>query len=122
VRNLPGFSDLYIEHEPRWHVVVAFTRPPPADEVIALAPRTIRDRIVLRTATRTAAQINADLEAIAEAFRAGGFDFTGGYDPKAQRFDMTVATESDRKRALASIPPRIRSDVGVKVGPLPVPE
>lgn len=48
VRNLPGFSDIYIEHFPRWHVVVAFTRPPPADKVIALAPRTIRDRIVIR--------------------------------------------------------------------------
>lgn len=122
VRNLPGYSELYIEHNPHWHVVVAFTEPPARDKVIALAPRTIQDRIILRTATRTAAQINADLAAIAQAFRSGGFDFTGAYDPKAQRFDMTVATELDRKRALSLIPPRIRSDVDVKVGPLPVPE
>ncbi len=122
VRALPGFSDLYIEHQPSWHVVVAFTRPPPLEQVKALASPVIRDRITFRTAKRTQAQISADLEAIAEAFRGGGFDFTGGYDVKTQRFDMTVASKADRQRAVGVIPSRLRADVDVKVGPLPVPE
>lgn len=123
VRELPGFSDLYIEHEPSWHVVVAFAgKPPPLEQVKALASPVIRDRIIIRTASRTQAQITADLETIAEAFRGGGLGFAGGYDVRAQRFDMTVATQADRRRALALVPPSLRGDVDVTVGSLPVPE
>ena len=122
VRNLPGFSDLYIEHEPSWHVVVAFTRPPDRDEVIALAPKTIRDRIVVRTATRTAPQISADLDAITAAVNKLKIDYTGGYDPKTQRFNIMVGAPTAVERVRAALPDSVRADTDVTVGALPVPE
>lgn len=122
VRNLPGFSDLYIEHVPSWHVVVAFTRPPDLDEVIALAPKTIRDRIVLRAATRTASQISSDLDAIAAAVNKLTIDYTGGYDPKTQRFHVMVGDAAQVERVLAVLPASVRQDTDVRVGALPVPE
>ena len=122
VRNLPGFSDLYIEHVPRWHVVVAFTEPPSPDKVIALAPRTIRDRIFIRTAKRTQKQIGADLEAITVAVNRLGIDYTGGYDPKTQRFHVMVGAPAMVQRVRAVLPNSVRTDTDIKVGALPVPE
>ena len=122
VRNLPGFSDLYIEHDPHWHVVVAFTQPPARDKVIALAPKTIRDRIVVRTATRTASQVNRALEAITASVNRLKIDYTGGYDPRTQRFHVTVGGPAMVERVQAVLPDSARADTDIKVGALPVPE
>ncbi len=122
VREMPGFSDLYIEHVPRWHIVVAFTQPPSREKVIALAPKTIRDRIIVRTATRTASQISADLDAITAAVNRLKLDYTGGYDPKSQRFHIMVGAPAMVERVRAVLPNSIRADTDIKVGALPVPE
>ena len=123
VRQLPGYSDLYIEHEPTWHVVVAFTAPPPPRErIVALAPPAIKNRILVRTATRTRAEIEAALDSLASAMRATGLDWTGGYDVKTQRFEVKVASPAHVERIRSAIPPALRADVDVTVGPLPVPE
>lgn len=123
VRELPGFSDLYIEHEPIWHVVVAFTPPPPPRErIVALAPAPIRDRILVLAAKRTAAEITAANEAIVTALNRTGVDYTGGYDPKTQRFEVKVASPEQVERMRAAIPHGLRADTDVVVGPLPVPE
>ena len=124
VRQLPGYSDLYIEHEPTWHVVVAFTAPPPPREGDrrAGASRRSANRILVRTATRTRAEIEAALDALASAMRATGLDWTGGYDVKTQRFEVKVASPAHVERIRSAIPPALRADVDVTVGPLPVPE
>ncbi len=123
VRQMPGFSDIYIEHEPTWHVVVAFTAPPPPRaQIVKLAPLAIRERIIVRTAKRTQAQINADLDALAASLRQTGIEFGGGHSPKTQRFEIKVGSQAHVERIRAAIPPRLRPDIDVVVGPLPVPE
>lgn len=123
VRQMPGYSELYIEHEPTWHVVVTFTSPPPPREHIAkLAPPAIRDRIIVRTARRTQAEIHAALDELASALRATGLKWGGGYNVKTQRFEIKVASEAHVERMRSAVPPRLRPDVDVIVGPLPVPE
>lgn len=123
VRQMPGFSDIFIEHEPTWHVVVAFTSPlPPRDHIVKLAPSAIRDRIIVRTAKRTRAEIDAALDQLAPALRAAGLPWGGGYDVKTQRFEIKVASPAYVERVRSAVPPALRSDVDVTVGPLPVPE
>mgnify|MGYP000167919524 CR=1 FL=1 len=123
VRQMPGFSDIYIEHEPTWHVVVAFTDPPPPREAIAkLAPPAIRDRIIVRTAKRTRAEINAALDSLSSALRAAGLTWGGGYDVKTQRFEVMVTSQAHVERIRAAIPPDLRDDTDVLVRALPVPE
>ncbi len=123
VRQMPGYSELYIENEPTWHVVVAFTSPPPPrEQIVKLAPPAIRDRIIVRTAKRTQAEIKAALDELASALRATGFEWGGGYDVKTQRFEIKVASPAHVERIRSAVPPRLRSDVYVIVGPLPVPE
>lgn len=123
VRQLPGFSEIYIEHEPTWHVVVAFTAPPPPrEQIIALAPPPIRERILIRTAKRTRAEINAALDALALALRKTGVKWGGGYDPKTQRFEVKVESPEHVERMRAAVPPELRDDTDIVVGPLPVPE
>lgn len=123
VRQMPGFSDIYIEHEPTWHVVVAFTDPPPPREAIAkLAPPAIRDRIIVRTAKRTRAEINAALDSLSSALRAAGLTWGGGYDVKTQRFEVMATSQAHVERIRAAIPPDLRDDTDVLVRALPVPE
>lgn len=123
VRQMPGFSDLYIEHEPTWHVVVAFTSPPPPrEQIVKLAPPAIRDRILVRRAKRTQAEINADLEALAASLRRTGIEFGGGHSPKTQRFEIKVGSQAHVERIRAAIPLELRADTDVVVGALPVPE
>jgi len=122
VRQMPGFSDIYIEHEPTWHVVVAFTAPPPREAIVKLAPAAIRDRIIVRTAKRTQAEINAALDELASALRAAGLAWGGGYDVKTQRFEVMVTSQAHVERIRAAIPPNLRDDTDVVVRALPVPE
>ena len=123
VRQMPGFSDLHIQHEPTWHVVVAFTQPPPPRaRIVALAPPAIRDRVVVRTAKRTSGQISAAMDALAAAVRTTGVDWTGGYSPVTQRFTVTVGTPANVERVRAVVPREILGDTDVVVGLLPVPE
>lgn len=123
VRQMPGYSDLYIEHEPTWHVVVAFTPPPPGrEQIAALAPPAIRDRILVRTAKRTRAEIEADLEALAASLRRTGIQFGGGHSHKTQRFEIKVASQAHVERIRTAIPTELRQDVDIVVGALPVPE
>ena len=123
VRQMPGFSYIYIEHEPTWHVVAAFTAPPPPREhIVKLAPPAIRDRIIVRTAKRSQAEIHAALDVLAPALRATGLNWGGGYDVKTQRFEIRVASPAHVERVRAAIPPRLRPDVDVTVGALSVPE
>lgn len=123
VRRLPGFSELYIEHEPTWHVVVSFAEPvPPRGQIAALAPPAIRDRILVRPAKRTAAQIAAANEAIVAALNRTGIEYTGGYSPKTERFTVTVGSPEHVQPMLAAVPSEYRGDTDVVVGLLPVPE
>jgi len=123
VRQMPGFSDIYIEHEPTWHVVVAFTAPPPPRErIVALAPPPIRDRIIVRTARRTRAEIDSALDSLASALRGTGLEWGGGYDVKTQRFEVMVTLPEQVERVRAAIPPNLRDDTDVVVRALPVPE
>jgi hypothetical protein len=123
MRQMPGFSDIYIEHEPTWHVVVAFTAPPPPRErIIALAPSAIRDRIIVRTAKRAQAEIHAALDALASALRAAGVEWGGGYDVKTQRFEIKVASPAHVERVRAAIPAELHGEVDVIVGALAMPQ
>jgi hypothetical protein len=103
--------------------VVAFTAPPPPrDKIVALAPQPIRDRILVRTANWTRAEIDAGLDSLASALRATGLAWGGGYDVKTQRFEVMVTSPQQVERIRAAIPADLRNEVDVVVGALPVPE
>ena len=74
------------------------------------------------TAKRTQAQIGADLEATTVAVNRLGIDYTGGYDPKTQRFHIMVGAPAAVERVRAVLPDSVRADTDIKVGALPVPE
>lgn len=123
VRQMPGFSDIYIEHEPTWHVVVAFTAPPPPREAITkLAPPAIRDRVIVRTTKRTRAEIDAAFDSLASALRGTGLAWGGGYDVKTQRFEVMVTSPEQVERVRAAIPAELRNELDVVASALPVPE
>ena len=93
VGRVPGYSDHWIEHQPRYHVVATFTRPPRLSEVQRLAPREIRDRIEIRAAKRTREEIAVMRDDIARRLQTGRLTgWSSGYTPKTQCFEITVAS------------------------------
>ena len=122
VGRLPGFSDLWIEHQPRYRVVATFTRPPLLSEVQRLAPREIRDRIETRTAKRTREEIALMRHNIARRLQTSGLTgWSSGYNPKTQCFEITVATVTTLKRVLAVLSSEQLIDADVRVGSVPQP-
>lgn len=120
VHRLPSFSALWVDHWPRWHVVVAFTQPPPLRDIQRLAPAEIRDQVSICIAKRTAPEIMAASDRMATALRRDRSPWSGGYNAKTQRFEITVAKAEDVERARLLLPPDIRADAEIRVGDQPV--
>ena len=122
VGRVPGYSDLWIEHQPSYHVVATFTRPPPLSEVQGLAPHQVRDRIEIRAAKRTRREIALMRDDIARRLRDGGLTgWTSGYNPKTQCFEITVASVAAVTRVRAMLTAEQLIDADVRVGPVPQP-
>jgi hypothetical protein len=120
VNREPGFSDLWIQHQPRYHVVVAFTRRPPLSEVQRLAPPDLRDRIEVRTAKRSRDEIAILRDAIASRLQTGGLaGWSSGYNPKTQCFEITVASNAAIARVRSLLTPEQLLDADLRIGPIP---
>jgi hypothetical protein len=122
VNQLPGYSGLWIQHQPRYHVVATFTRPPPLGEVQRLAPRQIRDRIEVRTAKRSREEIAGLRDDIAKRLQAGRLmGWSGGYNPKTQCFEISVASPAAVAQVRELLTPEQLVDADIRVGPIPQP-
>lgn len=119
---LPGFSDLWIEHEPRYAVVVAFKGAAPKAEVLRRADPKLRPFLEFREAKRDKAAIDRDLDRLIAAFRDAPVQWAGGYDVKTGRFGFDFATEAGADWARARVPDDLKADVDVRMGPVPTIE
>jgi hypothetical protein len=116
VSRVPGYSYLWIEHQPRYHVVATFTRPPPLSEVQRLAPAEIRDRIEVRSAKRSRDEIAILRDAIARRLQTGGLTGWGsGYNPKTQCFEISVASDAAIAQVRSLLTPEQLLDADLRV-------
>ncbi len=117
---MPGYTALWIQHQPRYHVVATFTRPPPLSEVQRLAPPEIRDRIEVRTAKRSRDEIAILRDAIARRLQSGGLTgWSSGYNPKTQCFEISVASDAAIAQVRSLLTPEQLLDADLRVGPIP---
>jgi hypothetical protein len=116
----PGFSAIWIEHEPKYAVVIALK--PPADEaaVLARADPALRPHLVFRTADRTAAEIERDSDRLLAALRPLRAGWSGGYDVSRGRFVFTFGSAAVVAEAQRLIPSDLSDDVELEIGSVPV--
>ncbi|GLR47243.1 hypothetical protein GCM10007925_09540 [Sphingomonas astaxanthinifaciens DSM 22298] len=120
VVRLPGYSDHWVEHVPRYTFVVAFTRPPSLAEIQRLAPPEIRDRIAVRTAKRSQEEIGRARDLITERLRAARIgSWSSGYNPVSQCFEIGVESAARIEQVRALLPADVLVDADFRVqGPL----
>ena len=116
-----GFSSIWIEHEPRYEVVLAFKGEPDREAVFARAHPSLRPHIRFRSAKRDQAEIERDGDRIIAAFRKLPVAWAGGYDVRTEKFDFRVATPEGRAVAERNLPDDLKNDVTLQVGGVPVP-
>lgn len=120
--NDPAFSEIWIEHAPVFKVVFAFADGRDRKSLLESLPPRLRKYAQLRTVPRSRSQIRAALLEIEKAFKAAGIEFGGGFDPITGKFDMVVEDTRAIRTVRDALPPTLRDDVSIRVGPLPRPE
>lgn len=117
----PGFSAIWIEHEPAYTVFLAFKEPPDKQAILARADPALRPHIVFRTASRTQAEIERDLDRVIGAMRGIPGEWAGGYDVKTGKFVYNVTSPAGVAFAERRLPPDLRGDVTFRLGSVPQP-
>ena len=118
---LPGFSTIWIRHEPEYAVVVDFKGAPDVDAVRARADPALRPFLVFRSVARSEADIERDMDRIIAAMRGGPRDWTAAYEVETGRFLFNAPAPATVAFAEKRLPPDLRKDVVFRVAPIPMP-
>lgn len=120
-RPLPGFSDIWIEHEGGYRVVVAFKGRADEAAVLERAHPELRPFIRFKAAERSRTEIERDLDRIIAVMRKAPGQWSGGYDPRTERFSINVTAPAAADHARARLPADIAEDSDIRVGGVPAP-
>ena len=118
---LPGYSDVWIRHEPTYAVVVNAKPPYDADDFLERAPAAIRGDIEFVEVRRDRIEIARDQDRIIAAFRPLGGAWSGGYEVQHDRFRFTVGAAGQLDAFRNAVPADLRDATIVEVGAQPVP-
>jgi hypothetical protein len=116
-----GFSQIWIDHEPRYSVVLAFKGPVEREAILALADPALRPFIEFRPASRTQAEIERDGDRLIAALRGMPGEWAGGYEVETERFVFTVGTPAAQAWAREHVPADLRGGVDFRIGSVPQP-
>lgn len=118
----PAYADIWIEHQPVYKVVIAFTDK--ADRQAfkeGLSPR-LRRYVQILPVTKSRKQRQRDLEELSAALRSAGVPFDGWFEGPRQRFSIGVTSAADLARAEGLVPPNLRAEVDLVVRRIAKPE
>ena len=111
-----AYSDIWIEHEPVFKVVIGFTdRNERAAFVQGLDPK-LRRHVQVRNVKRTRAEAEAAIDQLVAVLSGVGLNFDTSYKPQNGKFLITVADNGAAQNARDLVPTALRSDVEVRVG------
>lgn len=111
-----AYSDIWIEHEPVFKVVIGFTdRDERAAFVQGLDPK-LRRHVQVRNVKRTRAQAEAAVDQLVSLLGGATLDFDTSYKPQNGKFVVTVADNGAAQKARDLVPAALRGDVEVRVG------
>lgn len=115
----PAFTDLWIEHQPVYKIVIGFADAKDRTALLQSIDPKLRRYVQIRQMPKSRSQIQADLDALTAAINKAGIPYTGGYDMPNGRFVIVTESPADAQRVRELIPPALRGDVQVIQGKVP---
>lgn len=115
----PAFTDLWIEHQPVYKIVIGFADAKERTALLQSIDPKLRRYVQIRQMPKSRRQIQADLDALTAAINKAGIPYTGGYDMPNGRFVIVTESPADAQRVRELIPPALRGDVQVIQGKVP---
>lgn len=121
--NDPNYGDMYIQHKPKFKIVVLFADNKNRQAWLkSLSPK-MRRHVVIRQAKKSRQQFLREQDELSENLRQAGVNqFVLRYDIELQKFLLDVGTNTDRETARQIANKLNHHDLAIKVGNLPVPE
>ena len=117
---LPGFTAIWIQHEPTYAAVVVSKVPLDRQEVLRRAHPSIRRHIVFRPAKRDRFEVERDQERILQMLRAAPGGWSGGYDVTVDKFVFDFAGPPGLSYAERNLPADLKDDVIFRIGSVPM--
>lgn len=114
-RPVRGFSDLWIQNEPTYAVVVAVKRPADEEAIVARADPALRPFIVFRDARLDSAEIRRARPRVLAALQGAPGGWSSGYDPKIGKFRVDAESQAVVAYFRGRLPPDLRDDVDLRV-------
>lgn len=110
-----GFSNLWIQNEPAYAVVVAVKRPADERAILARADPALRPFIIFRDARLNLAEIQRAEPRVLAALQGAPGTWSCGYDPRIGKFRAEFEKEAAASYARKRLPADLRDHVELRV-------
>lgn len=126
-RKNKGYVDLYIQHKPKYKIIVLVTQNTSKAEqakIKKLVP-TLSKYIEIKTVTRSLAQQNKESKQLSDLINRvkKPFPYTSAFDLETQKFIVTVENKNDANKVKWLIQRlKFKKDIKIVISSLPQPE
>lgn len=126
-RKNKGYVDLYIQHKPKYKIIVLVTQNTSKVEqakIKKLVP-TLSKYIEIKTVTRSLAQQNKESKQLSDLINRvkKPFPYTSAFDLETQKFIVTVENKNDANKVKWLIQRlKFKKDIKIVIGSLPQAE
>lgn len=111
----PAFGGVWLEQKPAFKVVIAFADRQERQSLRdSLSPR-LRKYVSIVPVTKSLRQADSDMESIIGSLKSLGLPYEGLFNPRNQKFVISVETDEARGRVVQLLPPQLRGDVEVEI-------
>lgn len=117
--NDAAYADMYIQHEPKYRVIVSFTGNKNRKALLSSVDPQLRPYVKLRGAKRSRGASARRLEELNAALRQLSIPFSSTYNLETQDFSVIVEDPSDVEQVKAVLPGAVRRYTTVEVGLIP---
>lgn len=114
-----GFGGIWIEHEPVYRIVVAFTDNKDRTALRERVSPKMRRHLQIKNVAKNQRQLEADIDAVILSLAASKIEYVSFYDQKGDTLVVEVADEGQVGVVRNLVPPRLRSEIKVRKGVLP---
>lgn len=117
--NPDAFGGVFIDHQPAYRIVILFKDAEDRDALRSSIAPEMRQFVQIQKAKFSEREWRGRVDALSKTLSAGGVRAVVGFDPRSEKFTVTVADDQARARAGGLVPAELKPDTLVKTGFLP---
>lgn len=111
-----AFAGVWVDEAPQFQVTIGFTGQEDRRAFLERVPPSLRRYVKVRSVSKSLTQNQADVDAILEAVKDSKIEFTVGFNPRTQQYEVNVADAGRVQAVRDLIPPNLRSIVKIERG------